>query len=214
MNDSRTQPAASDDEVEITLGLLNAVGRSSALTQRSMARELGIALGLANAYLKRCVRKGLVKMKQAPANRYAYYLTPKGFAEKSRLTAAYLTISFNFFRRARAECTGVIDDCAVRGWRRVALAGVSDLAEIATLCAEDSPVALVGILDPSRREASFAGLSVVGRLEELGRIDAVMVTDFQNPQATFDRLVERMPAERVVAPALLQVSRQRPPLME
>jgi len=28
-----------------------------------------------------------MKIKQAPANRYVYYLTPKGFAEKSRLTA-------------------------------------------------------------------------------------------------------------------------------
>ena len=45
--------------------------------------------------------KGLVKMSQVPLNRYAYYLTPQGFAEKSRLTAEYLSVSFNFFRRAR-----------------------------------------------------------------------------------------------------------------
>ena len=64
-----------------------------------------IALGLANAYLRRCVRNGLVKMSQVPLNRYAYYLTPQGFAEKSRLTAEYLAVSFNFFRRARGDCS-------------------------------------------------------------------------------------------------------------
>ena len=63
------------------------VEENSQITQRSLASELGIALGLTNAYLKRCVRKGWVKINQAPANRYAYYLTPRGFAEKSRLTA-------------------------------------------------------------------------------------------------------------------------------
>ena len=84
--------------------MLNAVEENAVLTQRSLARGLGIALGLANAYLKRCVTKGYIKVTQAPANRYAYYLTPKGFAEKSRLTTQYLTNSFDFFRLARNQC--------------------------------------------------------------------------------------------------------------
>ena len=57
------------------------------MTRRSLARELGIALGLANAYLKRCAKKGLIKIAQAPANRYAYYLTPQGFARKPAASA-------------------------------------------------------------------------------------------------------------------------------
>src|SRR5438105_15459112 len=86
---------------DIVLGVLDVVERDPSVTQRSVARELGIALGLANAYLKRCVRKGLIKVSQVPRRRYAYFLTPQGFAEKSRLTATYLAHSFSFFRRAR-----------------------------------------------------------------------------------------------------------------
>ena len=67
LDDSLETPAVPDDEAEITLGLLNAVEENSAHTQRSMASELGIALGLANAYLKRCARKGLIKVQQIPA---------------------------------------------------------------------------------------------------------------------------------------------------
>ena len=44
---------------------------------------MGVALGLANSYLKRCIRKGFIKITEAPANRYLYYLTPQGFAEKA-----------------------------------------------------------------------------------------------------------------------------------
>src|ERR1700761_4608464 len=88
---------------EIVLGLLTSIERDSRVTQRKLARDLGIALGLANAYLRRCVRKGLVKVSQVPLNRYAYYLTPQGFAEKSRLTAEYLSVSFDFFRRSRND---------------------------------------------------------------------------------------------------------------
>jgi DNA-binding MarR family transcriptional regulator len=67
----------------IVLSVLTSVERDSAITQRKLAHDLGIALGLANAYLRRCVRKGLVKMRQVPINRYAYYLTPQGLAEKA-----------------------------------------------------------------------------------------------------------------------------------
>src|SRR5438552_1458528 len=103
--------------------MLNAVEENSVLTQRSLARELGIALGLANAYLKRCVTKGLIKVSHAPANRYAYYLTPKGFAEKSRLTAQYLALSFDFFRLALSQYRALFAECEGRQWSRIALCG-------------------------------------------------------------------------------------------
>ena len=47
------------------------------------------------------MKKGFVKAKAAPYKRYAYYLTPKGFNEKSRLVAQYLEVSLDFFRTAR-----------------------------------------------------------------------------------------------------------------
>jgi DNA-binding MarR family transcriptional regulator len=64
------------------LSLLNSVD-DGAQWQRRIAEDLGIALGLVNAYLKRCIKKGLVKVRQASARRYTYYLTPRGFTEKS-----------------------------------------------------------------------------------------------------------------------------------
>ena len=100
----RVLPTESSEDERIVLNLLNSVD-DGAQSQRRIAEELGIALGLVNAYLKRCVRKGLVKVSEAPARRYAYYLTPQGFAEKSRLTIEYLTSSLSLFRRARGDCT-------------------------------------------------------------------------------------------------------------
>jgi DNA-binding MarR family transcriptional regulator len=85
---------AGHEDERIVLDLLTSVEQDGKRSQRRIAAELGIALGLVNAYLKRCVKKGLVKVHDAPARRYAYYLTPHGFAEKSRLTVQYLTDSF------------------------------------------------------------------------------------------------------------------------
>lgn len=199
--------AGVDSETEITLGLLTAVDEDSGLTQRSAARRLGIALGLTNAYLKRCVKKGLIKVQQVPHNRYAYYLTPKGFAEKSRLTAEYLSSSLTFFRRARGQSADLLRACAGRGWRRVALAGVSELAEIVTLSADGTGIELVGIVDPASSGRQVAGLVVVDNVGTLAPVDAVLVTDVTAPQQTYERMADILGDDRVVAPALLRINR-------
>lgn len=99
-----------------TLEILQAIENKENITQRYLADKLGVALGLANSYLKRCVRKGLVKVQQAPANRYLYYVTPKGFAEKSRLTASYLSSSFNFYRQASDSLTHIFIQCEQKNY--------------------------------------------------------------------------------------------------
>ncbi len=214
MAKSNTDSNALDAETEITLGLLTAVEGNQSVTQRSVAKELGIALGLTNAYLKRCIKKGFIKVKQVPANRYAYYLTPQGFMEKSRLTAHYLSCSFNFFRVARGQCSELFEACAARTWTRIALCGTSDLAEIATLCARDYPVQVIGVIDPDAAGERFAGLAVFADIAEAGELDAVIVTDLANPQATYDRMVQHLPPERILAPRFAHISRAQPQLME
>ena len=185
--------------------MLSAIQESSEVTQRSVARELGIALGLANAYLKRCVKKGLIKVAQVPSNRYAYYLTPHGFSEKSKLTAEYLSQSFNFFRQARSQCEALFARCAERGWRRVVLAGATDLGEIATLCAREQGVEIVGFFEAGSNKETFAGLPVFPDPAGLKDADVVIVTDLGDPQGVFEALRARLPAGRVLHPKLLHI---------
>lgn len=196
----------SDDDLEITLGVLNAVHDNSHVTQRSMAGELGIALGLTNSYLKRCVKKGLIKVQQIPANRYAYYLTPQGFREKSRLTREYLTQGFQFFRIAREQCSEIYTACNQQGWRRIALHGLTDLAEIAVLCAKDHDVDLVCIVDSSSELDHYANIPVRSEILDASAFDAIVVTDLGSPQKAFDQLVFCLGSERVFAPPILRVS--------
>ena len=192
---------------EIVLGLLESVERNGAQSQRDLASELGIALGLVNSYLKRCVNKGLLKVQEVPARRYAYYLTPQGFSEKSRLTASYFAHSFSFFRRARANCETVLAEAGLRNLRRVVLAGASDLAEIMTLCARDYPLTLVAIVDPKADRTKFAGLPVVKNFSDVENIDGAMITSIDAPDAAYESAVAAVGADRVLVPALLKLHR-------
>jgi DNA-binding MarR family transcriptional regulator len=199
--------AARSEESEnarIVLGLLESVERDGAQSQRKLASDLGIALGLVNAYLRRCVKKGLLKIGQAPARRYAYYLTPHGFAEKSRLTVEYLSSSFSFFRRAREDCSLVLKAAHARGWKRIALIGVSDLAEIATICALEQGITIVAVVDSKARMDLFVGTPVVASTDAVpGGFDAVVVTDLQDSRDTVKAALTAVEPERVFVPALL-----------
>ena len=196
----------SDGDPSITLSLLTAVEQDSSVTQRSIAKNLGIALGLTNSYLKRCVTKGLIKVQQAPANRFAYYLTPKGFSEKSRLTVQYLSMSFDFYRHARLQCADVLSTCSDHGWNRIGLVGVSDLVEIAVLCAHRQSLDLAGVVDANHVAADFVALPVVATPKDLGALDALMITDLSAPQNTFDLTTKVFPPDRVLAPKMLNIS--------
>ena len=65
-----------ENQIEITLGVLNAVEGNRNVAQRVVAKDLGVALGLVNSYLKRCIRKGFVKTRRAPANRHSGVIDP------------------------------------------------------------------------------------------------------------------------------------------
>ena len=205
---SNSDARRAETESSITLDLLDAVHQNSALSQRSLARELGIALGLTNSYLKRCVRKGWIKISQAPANRYAYYLTPKGFAEKSRLTSRYLRRSFTFYAGARNQLDEALALCAARRWRRIALVGAGELAEIALLCAMQHPLEVAGVADPEREPGRFMHVRLARNLDDLGPVDAVIVTEMRAPQRNYEALAGRLAPERILTPELLKISRR------
>jgi DNA-binding MarR family transcriptional regulator len=194
------------DKDKILLELLESVERNGGQSQRHLASELGIALGLVNAYLKRCIKKGLVKVSGAPPRRYAYYLTPQGFAEKSRLTIEYLSSSFSFFRQARADCANTLASALENGWSRIALGGISDLAEIAVICAFESGITIVAVVDANASAATFMGAPVVRSFDAIAdKADAVVVTDLRAARETFGAAAAQFGRERVLSPTLLGV---------
>lgn len=199
------------NEDQILLGVLAAVERDANTSQRGISRELDVALGLANAYLKRCVRKGLIKIKQVPRRRYVYYLTPQGFAEKSRLAGQYFSASFTFFRRARAQMSDLMGVCARLGWHRIAFAGISELAEVGVICAHDFPIKVVGVVEPSRAGEIFCGLPVNASVSECGPVDAVIITDLVNPESMCRAIGGEIGTERILAPRLLQIALPKTP---
>jgi DNA-binding MarR family transcriptional regulator len=211
---STNTPKKGEDEFdgknEVLLELLTVVDRDSSISQRTISRELGVALGLANAYLKRCVRKGWIKVQHVPRRRYLYYLTPQGFAEKTRLSAEYLSSSFNFFRKTRAQLSELMQECTDRGFHRIAFAGVSDLAEMGTICGHDYDLDIVCIIDAERAGSRFCGLPVVASVAACAQLDAVIVTALNRPEVIYQELAYALGLDRILIPPILRPALPRP----
>lgn len=77
------------------------------ITQRELAREIGISLGSINYCLQSLMEKGWVKMQNFSQSKnkfgYIYILTPVGIAEKSALTARFLKRKLQEYEALRRE---------------------------------------------------------------------------------------------------------------
>jgi DNA-binding MarR family transcriptional regulator len=135
-----------DIEARRHLRMLEAVEEDSRVTQRGLAVKLGIALGLTNIYLKRLVRKGYIKCVNVQSNRLTYLITPRGIAEKARLTYEFIDYSLHLYSEVRQHLRGMLHECAVSG-SRVAIYGRGEAAEIAYLSLKEFRLEPIAIFD-------------------------------------------------------------------
>ena len=135
-----------DLEAHRDLKLLEAVEQDAHVTQRGLASQLGIALGLANIYLKRLMVKGYIKVSNVQPNRLSYLITPRGVAEKARLTYEFMDYSLHLYKEVRQHLRDVLHECAAAE-RKVAIYGRGEAAELAYLSLKESGLEPVAIFD-------------------------------------------------------------------
>src|SRR5258708_24926185 len=145
-----------DIEAHRDLRLLEAVELDSRVTQRSLAHKLGIALGLTNIYLKRLVRKGYIKCVNVQSNRITYLITPRGIAEKARLTYEFMDYSLHLYGEVRQHLREALQACAAAD-RRVAIYGRGEAAELAYLSLREFGLEPVAVFDENNAE-EFLGM--------------------------------------------------------
>ena len=199
-----------DIEAHRDLKLLEAVEQDSRVTQRSLAQQLGIALGLTNIYLKRLVRKGYIKCVNVQSNRISYLITPRGIAEKARLTYEFLDYSLHLYGEVRQHLRSVLQECAAAG-RRVAIFGRGEAAELAYLSLKECGLEPVAIFDVEGGP-EFLGMPVRA-VSEHGEVsyDLMIVATLERSGHHLVSLVgDGVPREKLVPLRQEQLPRRRP----
>ena len=177
-------------EAHRDLQMLQAIAEGDRVTQRTLANKLGIALGLANIYCKRLVRKGFVKCVSIQSNRLRYLLTPKGISEKTRLTYEFMEYSLFLYSHVRLHLRTVLEPYGLRNRKRVAVYGTGEAAELAFLSIADLGLELVAVFDDTGA-GRFLGQPVRHiHTHDQVPFDLLLVATLEPSDHTVERLVQ------------------------
>jgi len=160
MNKEFPTPPSSETGRYRDLQILDELSNNDALTQRDLSKRMGIALGLVNSYLKNLIAKGYITVSTIPPKRYGYYLTPKGFAEKTRLAYDLLQDYTRIYREAKNNYRKLFTDLERIGVKRVVFAGVDEVAEFAYITLQETDIEIVGAVDNEKNGESFFGKTI------------------------------------------------------
>ena len=161
------------------LRLLEELERNPIISQRELSHKFGIALGVTNACLKRMVRKGWIRIRGFDHRKIGYYVTPKGFLEKSRLTFHLVSGIVQHYSELKQVIGERLLEMQREGMKRVVFYGVSDEMEVAYITLQGVNLKLVGIVEDDEKMIPqiIFGYEVepVSRIQEL-KPDCILIT--------------------------------------
>jgi len=131
-----------------------------------------------------------------PRNRIIYNLTPKGIAEKSKLTYEYMKYSFNFYKDLRLRVKKVFLTMEKDRVKRIVFYGAGEIAEIAYLSLQETRLDLVDVLDDFKVGKKFFGKKVkpAEQIKDIA-YDRVIVTALSSKEKIYKKALELGVAE-------------------
>jgi DNA-binding Lrp family transcriptional regulator len=173
------------------LKLLEELERNPIVSQRELSHKFGIALGVTNACLKRMARKGLIRIRDLNPRKIGYYLTPKGFVEKTRLTIHLISFRVQHYSELKKVIANRLLEMQRDGRQRVVFYGVSDEMEVAYITLQGVNLKLVGIVEDDEKiiPRIIFGYEIepVSRIQEL-KPDGILITSLTENEPKRDRL--------------------------
>lgn len=182
------------------LQLLEEISKDSSVSQRKLSQRLGVALGMTNACLKKMINKGLVKAKGINHKRIAYYLTPKGFSEKTKLTYHFLQHTIRYYSNLKNNISAKLSLLSQTGHRRIICYGAGEVLEVTFIILNETDLELLvlGIVDDDKDKQGKKMFGFVVQhpqtIKEL-KPDAILITSIRYR----DKIMRRLNNDRELA---------------
>ena len=160
---------------------------------------MNISLGLVNSFIKRLAQKGYFKINNISKNRFRYILTPKGAAEKTRLTYKYIQSSLKFYRDARIKLRKLFGDFMAQKVQRIVFYGAGELAEIAYISLQETSIKLVAVVDDKKIGEIVLGI-VIKDPAQIGSIsfDKIFIASLGAKEEIIKKILKnKIPRDKV-----------------
>lgn len=192
MNKATTTPSQPESSQYRSHQILDELANNDALTQRDLSQRLGIALGLVNSYIKNLAAKGFITVTAIPPKRYAYYLTPKGFAEKTRLAYDLLSDYTRIYREAKNNYRTLFHELERSGVKRIVFAGADEVAEIAYITLQETGLVLTCVVDSEKTGDLFFSRDICS-FDALSDIpyDRIIIASYLRRKSIYEGLLAK-----------------------
>jgi len=174
-----------------SLQLLEELSRDSGISQRKLSNRLSIALGITNACLKKMIKKGYIKVKGINHKRLSYYITPKGVAEKLRLSYQFMEYTIRYYSNLKDKIMARLGDISRSGCRNIVFYGAGEIMEVAFISLQGSNLKLLGIIDddPFKQGSIRFGYTIKPASDILTiKPEAIFITTIKHKNAILNRL--------------------------
>jgi DNA-binding MarR family transcriptional regulator len=182
------------------LELLQELEKNPIISQRELSNKFGIALGVTNACLKRMVRRGWIRITGFNHHKIGYYLTPKGFAEKAKLTLHMVSWTVKHYSTLKEIIAKKILEMQKAGIKRVVFYGISDEMEVAYVTLQGANMRLLGIVEDEekiiQKEMFGFELKNVSQMESL-KPDAVLITSLSDQDERMETLKRYIDGQQI-----------------
>jgi DNA-binding MarR family transcriptional regulator len=166
--------------------------QSSEATQRQIASQTGISLGLVNAIVKDLGKRGMIKIRQVPRRRLLYYLTPQGFSEKTALLLRVLRTVQGDYQQIRVQLHRQASKMKQEGVSELSICGDPFLLEIGCLCCLELGITVKGLFsDNVHRVGDNLCGHILRAADEPKNGDTIWNVDFSSLGLVRDHVVER-----------------------
>ena len=191
------------------LNLLQELESNPVVSQRELSHKFGIALGVTNACLKRMARRGWIRIMNLSHHKIGYFLTPKGFAEKAKLSLHLISWTVQHYSTLKEIIGNRLLEMQNNGVERIVFYGVSDEMEIAFITLQGIDLKLVGIVDDEENlnaKIIFGHkVEAVSKIEELDP-HGVLVTSLERCDQRTERLRTLLDDRKVYITDISQTS--------
>ncbi len=182
------------------LSLLQELEKNPIVSQRELSNKFGIALGLTNACLKRMVRRGWIQIRGLNHHKIGYFLTPNGFAEKSKLTLHLISWTIQHYSTLKSIIGEKLLEMQNKGVERIVFYGVSDEMEIAYVTLQGLNLKLIGIVEDD--EKLYPRIVLGFKVEPVSRIrqlkpDSILITSVLAIDAKREKLETLVDSEKI-----------------
>ncbi len=176
-------------------------------TQKNISNNISVSIGFINALIKKFLKKGVIKIKQAPYKRFIYYLTPQGFSEKARLVNEYFNDSLFFFKSLRLEFNKLFIKDRCSGYY---LYGTGEVCEIAILSAQENKKKIISIIDPTFKKKKYLDFNVLKKIPNNIEKFKIVITTTSNQQALFFKLKKLVNVDKILFIESMCISTEKP----